>query len=171
LLQVHGGRDFVKNGDTWTVAGIHPDGSIDVLHRQHAGAIRLPAAYVAREVELGYAVTAHRAQGMTVDTAHAPLVGNDTSREALYVAASRGRQGSQLYVLKDNLLAPDLDPPEQRQRNAREVLADVISRSEATPSATETIRGTACRPPNHPDERPQRAVATSGGMARFPVGV
>jgi hypothetical protein len=33
--------------------------------------VRLPADYVARHVDLGYALTGFRAQGITVDTAHA----------------------------------------------------------------------------------------------------
>ena len=48
-------------------------------------------------VELAYASTAHRAQGRTVDTAHA-LVSPTTTREVLYVAATRGREANRLYV-------------------------------------------------------------------------
>ena len=86
----HGSRDFVKNGDRWQVTAVHGDGSIDVQHLHHGGRARLPAAYVERDVELGYAATAHRVQGATVDTAHV-LVTDDTTRETLYVAASRAR--------------------------------------------------------------------------------
>ena len=43
----------------------------------------LPARYVADEVELGYAATAHRAQGATVDTAHALVDPEKASRELL----------------------------------------------------------------------------------------
>ncbi len=57
----------------------------------------LPADYVREHVELGYASTAHRAQGRTVDTAHA-YVSGETTREPLYVMASRGRDSNRLYV-------------------------------------------------------------------------
>ena len=57
----------------------------------------LPADYVREHVELGYATTAHRAQGRTVDTAHA-YVSAATVREPLYVMATRGRESNRLYV-------------------------------------------------------------------------
>jgi hypothetical protein len=43
---------------------------------------------------LGYAITAHRAQGVTVDTAHV-LVEPTTTRENFYVAMTRGKQSNQ----------------------------------------------------------------------------
>jgi len=53
-----------------------------------------------RSVELSYATTAHRAEGMTVDTAHA-LLDVGTTRQAGYVAATRGREGNSVYVVTD----------------------------------------------------------------------
>ena len=57
----------------------------------------LPADYVGEHVELAYASTAHRAQGRSVDTAHA-MVSPTTTREVLYVSATRGRESNRLYV-------------------------------------------------------------------------
>ncbi len=48
-------------------------------------------------VEPAYATTAHRAQGRTVDTAHA-IVSPASTREVLYVSATRGRESNKLYV-------------------------------------------------------------------------
>ncbi|MGO9751428.1 MAG: hypothetical protein ACLP8S_15080 [Solirubrobacteraceae bacterium] len=59
--------------------------------------MRLSAEHVAEHVELAYAVTAHRAQGRTVDTAHA-MVSSATTREVLYVAATRGGESNRVYV-------------------------------------------------------------------------
>ncbi|MFD4586903.1 hypothetical protein [Streptomyces sp. NPDC058434] len=70
-MTVRGGRDFVKNGDTWTVTKILPGEGVVARHTRHRGRIRLPADYLAAQCELGYASTIHRAQGMTVDTSHA----------------------------------------------------------------------------------------------------
>ncbi len=86
-LRVRGGKDRVKNGDTWRVLARHRDGSLDVQSLAHDGRIRLPAEYVREQVELAYASTVHRTQGATVDTTHA-LVDDSTTREALYVAAT-----------------------------------------------------------------------------------
>ncbi len=78
------GRRWVRNGDRWTVTATHPDGSITVTRAKGGGQVVLPAAYVGDHVELGYASSAYRAQGRTVDTAHA-LVSRTASREVLYV--------------------------------------------------------------------------------------
>ena len=96
-LIVNSGQDFVKNGDLWTVTDLHDDGCITAQHTGHGGKVTLPAGYVQESVELGYAATIHRAQGSTVDTAHA-LVDVSTDRAGAYVALTRGRENNQLYV-------------------------------------------------------------------------
>lgn len=133
-LTCHGGRDWVKNGDTWQVLQRHDDGSLTVRHLDHTGKLRLPAAYIDGQVELAYAATVHRSQGMTVDTAH-PLVTPEMTREALYVAATRGRAHTHFYVATDDRQS---GPP----RSAREVLTGVLLRIGFEASATEVIRST-----------------------------
>jgi hypothetical protein len=100
------GRSWVKNGDAWIVEHINRDGSLKAHRESGHGHVVIPAGYVRSHVELGYAATAFRAQGRTVDTAHA-LIGNATTREALYVAATRGRNANTMYV--DICLDPDPD--------------------------------------------------------------
>jgi len=124
---------WVKNGDTWTVATTHSDGSVTVIS-QLGDQARLPADYVTGHVELGYASTLHRAQGTTVDTAHA-LITTGTTREALYVATTRARSGNNVYVdtasdPDPETLHNDLDPS-----TARAVLASVLARCAAETSA------------------------------------
>ena len=65
--------------------------------------VRLPADYVADSVELGYASTAHRAQGSTVDTAHT-LVTPEMTREGLYGASTRARTSTHWYATTEQLL-------------------------------------------------------------------
>lgn len=96
-LSVFAGHDFVKNGDRWSVEGVGEDGSLRVRHVEHGGTVTLPAAYVRENVELGYALTVHRAQGATVDTAHA-LIDSRADRAGAYVGLSRGREQNNLYV-------------------------------------------------------------------------
>jgi conjugative relaxase-like TrwC/TraI family protein len=83
------GSGWVKNGDRWTVTATHGDGSLTVRRAGGRAAVVLPADYVRGDVELSYATTAHRSQGRTVDTAHV-FVSASTTREVLYVAATRG---------------------------------------------------------------------------------
>ena len=53
--------DMVRNRATWTVTGVHVDGSLTVAGR--CGTVHLPAAYVAEHVELAYATHRHRRPG------------------------------------------------------------------------------------------------------------
>ncbi len=99
---------------------------------------RLPASYVRDHVELGYATTVHRAQGVTADTAFA-LVRPGMCREALYVALTRGRSANHAYVATD-LPDPDHPHPDRPERTGRHVLEAVLAHSDAEPSATETLR-------------------------------
>jgi conjugative relaxase-like TrwC/TraI family protein len=138
-----GGRDWVKNGDAWHVERRHPDGSLSVRGMAHGGRVRLPAAYVARHVELLYATTAHRAQGSTVDTAH-PLITAGMTRESLYVLASRARERTTFYVAThdqpfDEDDRVDLVRTDPRARVAREILTGILATESAALSATETI--------------------------------
>ncbi|MER7671255.1 MobF family relaxase [Kitasatospora sp. NPDC096128] len=96
-LVCRGGKDFVKNGDVWCLAGYTRRGDAIVRHTGHHGRLTLPADYLTEHCELGYASTIHRAQGMTVERSHALLTAR-TTREAAYVAATRGRAGNRLYI-------------------------------------------------------------------------
>ena len=100
----------------------------------------LPASYVAEQVELGYAITAHRAQGITVDTSHV-LATATTTKENFYVAMTRGREGNHVYVATDTAddthVAPH--PSDNTDATARSVLYGVLQHVGAELSAHETI--------------------------------
>ena len=83
-------RPSLRNdGGVCRVSAARPDGSLDVTDADGIAA-RLPVTYVTAHVELGYATTTARSQGVTADVTH-NLVGPGTAREDLYVAMSRGR--------------------------------------------------------------------------------
>ncbi|MEI2713917.1 MAG: MobF family relaxase [Nocardioides sp.] len=128
---------WVKNGDCWRITDVRGDGSVVV---RAVGARRrtvLPAAYVGEHLDLGYAITAHRAQGVTVDTAHV-VVTASTTRENLYVSMTRGRQFNIAYVALDQ---PDdsHSTPEPDDVTARTVLYGVLQHKGANLSAHQTI--------------------------------
>ena len=151
------GPSWVKNGDQWTVTAVHPDGAFDAARADGRGRATLPAAYVARHVDLGYATTAHRAQGRTVDTAHAYVTAT-TLREPLYVMATRGRETNRLYV--DTTYDPDAatshtDPD---HRTPADVLRAVLAATGDDRSALLTLAAAAGNP--HNGLRPARAPQT-----------
>jgi conjugative relaxase-like TrwC/TraI family protein len=133
------GGGWVKNGDRWRVVDIRRDGSmlVDRLDPRRRGKTVLSAEYVAEYVDLGYAVTAHRAQGITVETSHV-VVTPSTTRENLYVSMSRGRESNIAYVALDQ---PDdsHSAPEPDDVTARTVLFGVLQHSGAIMSAHQTM--------------------------------
>lgn len=60
---------FIANGTRLTLTGINPDGSAVARNETTGGAVTLDPDYLASSTELGYATTAHRSQGVTVDSA------------------------------------------------------------------------------------------------------
>lgn len=138
------GRSWVKNGDRWQVTHRYDDGSLAVRRlgrgdQPHGKALVLPAKYVREEVELGYASTVHRAQGASVDTAHALVDPETASRELFYVAMTRGKHRNYAYVIvpDPHEVEPHLDQPKPLTLTER--LAKVLARSDADLSATETL--------------------------------
>jgi len=134
------GRSWVKNGDRWRVVRHHDDGSLTVRRqgRRLGGTVMLPAGYVSEHVDLGYAITAHRAQGSTVDTAHAIVHSSSMTRETFYVSMTRGRDSNIAYVATDEA---HLEPHQQTETGvtARTVLYGVLQHEGAEKSAHETI--------------------------------
>lgn len=116
---------WVVNGDVWTVAAVHDDGAASLRRHSDDATITLPPAYLAAHTHLGYATTAHRAQGMTVDVAHA-LITTGTTHQQLYVAATRGRNANHLWAAIDSdrdLIADNTDLPTPEQ-----ILAGICAR-------------------------------------------
>jgi conjugative relaxase-like TrwC/TraI family protein len=133
---------WVRNGDRWTVLAVRSDGALSVraVGARWGSRVDLPAAYVRGQVELGYAVTTIRAQGLTVDTGHA-VVTKATTREQLYVALTRGRHTNTAHVAIDR---PDDDhstrhPADEPMTSARAVLAGVLQHLGGEASAHHTI--------------------------------
>lgn len=96
--RLRNGADWVRNGERWIITRVRSDGSITIRKpgRKFGGFIVLPALYASNHVDLGYAITAHYAQGIT--TAHV-LVEPTTIRENLYVALTHGRHYNHAYVV------------------------------------------------------------------------
>lgn len=88
---------------------------------------------------LGYAITAHRAQGSTVDTAHAIVHSPEMTRESLYVAMTRGRESNRAYIATDEHHLEEHQHRDDLQMTARSILYGILQHVGAEPSAHETI--------------------------------
>ena len=82
----------VVNPEAQTITVVTPDGRTLHLGAEDMGAERLG---------YGYAITCHRAQGATVDVAH--VLNDGGGRELAYVAMSRARKASHVYVTASDL--------------------------------------------------------------------
>lgn len=158
---------WVKNGDEWTINEIHPNGSVTVRRPVGGAEVTLPPQYVAEHVELGYATTAHRAQGRTVDTAHAYLSAA-TMREPLYVMASRGRECNRLYV--DTDYDPDMETAHEQSQSTpvHDILRAILANSGADISGHETRNAETRAYNSTARQEAQRAAILAARSAQMP---
>src|SRR5215203_1907156 len=133
--------DWVKNGDRWTITRIGRSGDLTVRHNRNQLTVRLPVDYVRESTGLGYATTIHAAQGVSADTMHGLLTGQE-SRRQLYTMLTRGRHANHLYlqVVGDgdphSIIRPDTISP----RTPTETLQQILGRDEAPVSASTVLR-------------------------------
>lgn len=169
-----GEGDHVRNGNTWVITSVHRDGSLttqlinrtndkeltkdDSRHTDHNNRpqVVLPAEYVAEHVDLGYAITAQRAQSRTVDAAHV-ITGPEMSREHLYVALSRGRHANHAYTPLDDSTGEEAHRSGESHLAATDqtILEQILATSSAEPSATESLEAAGRPQPHLVAARPQ----------------
>ncbi|MDT0446805.1 MobF family relaxase [Streptomyces johnsoniae] len=127
-------RQYVRNGDIWTVTAVTEDGGLDVRHARTGGRLTLPRGYCTTSAELGYALTHTRAQGITVHTGHALIVpGMD--RNGAYPALTRGSLENHAYLVTRNPTDPETGQP-GTDLTGRQLWASVVARDGTARSAT-----------------------------------
>ena len=117
---------FVRNGESWSIEAVFDDGSLALVDDM-GDSVVVDAQYAADSIDLGYAITVHRAQGSTVDTAHV-VVTEHTAREALYVGMTRGRLANHAWAIVAADTADSDDPTWQAPMTGRELLEHVLAR-------------------------------------------
>ncbi len=109
--------------------------------RDQAGAEgRVPFAYAAEHLDYGYALTGHAAQGATVDRAFVLLHDQGELQEWGYVACSRARLQTRLYLADHDRLERETPPHEPDAAGAPENAARALQRSSADPLALDHQR-------------------------------
>lgn len=118
---------WVRNGDRKKIARRGRDDSLVLHSLDGRGTVTAPSEYVHDNVALAYAVTVHKAQGITVD--HGVLVvSGSTSAEHLYVGMTRGRANNLGSVTHG------------KASTASDILAACLQRASSELSAIETLR-------------------------------
>jgi hypothetical protein len=135
----------VVNGTRATITHLDPTTRTLAATGDDGTRIELPAAYLdAGHVAHGYAITGHKAQGLTVD--HTFVLGSpELYREWGYVALSRGRQTNRLYLAT-------VDEPDDLHHHTPEPVVDQtaaltsrLQRSRAQQPVTDGLTDLAAR--------------------------
>lgn len=133
--------DFVKNGDRFEVVRVAANGSIKARHLASRRTVLLPPEYVAGQTELGYASTTYTAQGITADTMHGLLSG-DESRQQAYTMLTRGRHLNRAYVVVvgDGDAHTAIQPDTINPLTPTDILERILAKDESPVSATTSLR-------------------------------
>ncbi|RIS77900.1 MobF family relaxase [Mycobacteroides abscessus] len=130
------GVDSVSNKDRWRVQAVHADGTMDVKRLSDQATAHLPAAYVEKNVVLGYVGTFHAAQGATVHTGLAIGDPEKLSRHAMYPGMTRGTHMNRFYAAvpiagqDEHHMDPELEPIQEvySRDEARSMFFDALMR-------------------------------------------
>ena len=100
---------------------------LDALNERGDSIVHIPASF--GRFDLGFALTTHRAQGRTLSSAHALVNPSMGDREWSYVAASRSRFATTLYVNTALLCVvdPESHAPGDAEPQSREAIIDALA--------------------------------------------
>lgn len=107
---VPGGEQRVENGTRGTVLEANSKQNQLVIQTDGAKSREVSVdTGEHKDLRLGYAQHVYKAQGLTVDRAHAMIGGWQTDRERAYVAVSRSREKTEIYAAREDLGEQDMD--------------------------------------------------------------
>lgn len=129
--------DFIRNGTLIKITATPDrDGSVMGRRLDTGKSIRLSSEYLSESIELGYATTAHRSQGITVGTSHTMLTQGCLTRELFYVGMTRGRDSNTAYVCESSPASDD-DLHEEPESTWLEIISEVLAAQGAERTAHE----------------------------------
>ena len=131
------------NGDLGTVVSVDSDhGTLTVRLDRDPETRELPSWYIDQgHLDYGYALTGHKAQGVTTDRTFTVITGG-TDREWAYVAMSRGRQANTLYLANpEHGDEHCTHPTHEDRRDALDALTASLDRSSTQTAAIDHIVG------------------------------
>jgi conjugative relaxase-like TrwC/TraI family protein len=148
----------IRNGTRATVVELSQDGLS--IRTDSAAVRRLPSGYVEKHLHHGYALTGHAAQGVTVERAYVLIEDRGALQEWGYVACSRARSETLLYLAcpphEPDLLATNRQHDRVPERTARALAVPAAERLAAEQVDPATARLHAARA-THLDQARARA--------------
>lgn len=131
-----GAGSKVANGTTGQIVGVDRKHKTVTVRTDDGQLVALSKSYVENpdKFQLGYAITAHSAQGATCWNSYV-LVTNETFRELLYTAASRAKNVTNFYVTQDSLEQAEAGYEPDKVYKPLESIFRGASRSQAQASA------------------------------------
>jgi len=135
-------RVGVLNGDLGGVTAVDTEQGTITVHLDRTGRpVTIPSWYLDEgNLDWGYALTGHKAQGATAGRVHT-VAGGSVDREWIYVAMSRGRDANTIY-LTDARIDDEKCTHVAHQRSGRlPALMAALGRSAAQPAAIDSGRG------------------------------
>jgi len=148
------GGEPVRNGDRFQVLSATPDGAgLVVTDLAGRGRTVLPAAYLARHVEYGWAATIDAAQGATTGIA-VTLARPGLDREHLYVAMTRGRLENHVHTAPETP-AVDAGPHHHGTEATATITASNVGAAQDNPAPSPEVQAESL-------DQLTRALATTG---------
>ncbi len=138
LCRRNDGRLGLRNGMRGTVVDLDNRG---LVVRDQTGVNRhVVFAYAAEHLDYGYALTGHAAQGVTVDRAYVLLPDQGALQEWGYVACTRARLQTRVYLADHDLLERETPLREPEPTGPPERLARALQHSSAESLALDQRR-------------------------------
>ena len=132
----------VLNGDLATVTAVDTERrTITLKLDRNDSTVTVPHWYIDEgNLDWGYALTGHKAQGATARRAHT-VAGDGVDREWLYVTMSRGREANTIYLTDPDLNESECTHLTHQHPERLPALITALGRTAAEPAASDTGRG------------------------------
>jgi hypothetical protein len=132
----------VLNGDLATVTAVDTERrTITLKLDRNDNTVTVPHWYIDEgNLDWGYALTGHKAQGATARRAHT-VAGDGVDREWLYVTMSRGREANTIYLADPELGKDECTHLTHQHPNRLTTLIAALGRTATEPAALDTGRG------------------------------
>lgn len=140
LCRHNDGQLGLRNGMRGTIVDLDERGF--VVRDRSAVNRRVSFSYAAEHLAYGYALTGHAAQGVTVDRAFVLFPDQGALREWGYVACTRARLQTRLYLADRDGLEPETPLHESHPTAAPERTTRALERSSVEPLALDQRRAT-----------------------------